>query len=156
MRNDIQANRRASPTTEGTDGKRLRQSLREFEQALRDHVKKLLSPDANPVPSCPRCKGTDIDKKGYTHRIAGRLPAYLCAGCGVYFNRLSDTPLSHRSAEQIDLFISLLCPPLSCAEAARQLGMDAQAVCDSVRAYRQWLCIAPTIRGTYCSAVALQ
>lgn len=78
------------------DEKALRQSRRAFEQALRDHVQALLSPDADPVPSCPRCKGTAIDKKGYTHRYTGRLPTYICRGCGQYFNRLSFTPLAQR------------------------------------------------------------
>jgi hypothetical protein len=83
-------------SSNAVDEKTLRQSRRAFEQALRDHVQALLSPDADPVPSCPRCKGTAIDKKGYTHRYTGRLPTYICRGCGQYFNRLSFTPLAQR------------------------------------------------------------
>ncbi|WP_244136297.1 DUF746 domain-containing protein [Burkholderia sp. BCC0405] len=101
----------------------------------------LLSPNADPVPSCPRCKGTEIDKKGYTYRYTGRLPTYICRGCGQYFNRVSLTPLAHRSVEQIDAFISLLFQPLSYAEAARRLGMEAQAICHSVKEFKRWLSI---------------
>ncbi|MDN7816499.1 DUF746 domain-containing protein [Burkholderia vietnamiensis] len=126
------------------DEKALRQSRRAFEQALRDLVHALLSADADPVPSCPRCKGTAVDKKGYTHRYTGRLPTYICRGCGQYFNRLSFTPLAHRAVEHIDAFISLLFQPLSYAEAARQLGMDAPAISSAVKDFKRWLSIDAT------------
>src|SRR5580698_5465120 len=60
-----------------------------LEDFLRAHVARLMSPDADPLPPCPRCAGVRISKKGYLRRDTGRLPACQCNRRGLYFNRLS-------------------------------------------------------------------
>lgn len=48
-----------------------------LDEFLRQYFARLMSPDAAPLPPCPRCAGVHISKKGYTRRDVGRLPAYL-------------------------------------------------------------------------------
>lgn len=111
-----------------------------LEDFLREHVARLMSPDADPLPPCPRCAGVHISKKGYSRRDTGLLPAYLCDRCGHYFNRLSGTPLSHRPFRgQFDALVRLLPQSISCAQAANRLDVMSNTVIENVRLVRRWL-----------------
>ncbi|MCO4882542.1 MULTISPECIES: DUF746 domain-containing protein [Paraburkholderia] len=99
-----------------------------------------MSCDADPVPPCPRCRGTRILKKGYARLRTGPLPTYRCEQCGHCFSRLSGTPLSKRPVrQQAGELIALLPQEISCAEAARQLGVMEHTVLETVRLVRRWL-----------------
>ncbi|CAE6862693.1 hypothetical protein R75465_07752 [Paraburkholderia aspalathi] len=107
---------------------------------LRQHVQRLMSSDADPLPPCPRCHSVHVNKKGYARLHTGPLPYYQCADCGGFFNRLSDTPLTGRPLRrQVDALIELLPQPLSCPDAARRLGVTAPALREAVRLFRRWL-----------------
>ncbi|CAM2194929.1 DUF746 domain-containing protein [Paraburkholderia kururiensis] len=109
---------------------------------LRGVVARLMSPDCEPVPPCPDCGSGGIAKKGYARRRTGRLPLFMCEACGRYFSRLSGTPLSHRPLRlHIDALAGLLPRPLSCVEAAAQLGVTEAAAGDTVRVLRRWLLV---------------
>jgi transposase-like protein len=107
---------------------------------LRDVVARLMSPDSNPVPPCPRCGGTKVAKQGYARLRTGPLPCFRCEACGRHFSRLSDTPLTHRPLRlYIDALAALLPRQLSCAEAAAQLGVTPAGIAGMVRTLRHWL-----------------
>ncbi len=107
---------------------------------LTEHVLTLMSPHADPVPSCPRCGGTQIHKKGYAPLQTGPLPTYQCEGCGHYFSRLSGTPLSgHRIRRSAEELITLLPQAIGCPEAARRLGVMEQTIRNTVKMFRRWV-----------------
>ncbi|MEF9406878.1 MULTISPECIES: DUF746 domain-containing protein, partial [Ralstonia solanacearum species complex] len=107
---------------------------------LTEHVLTLMSPHADPVPSCPRCGGTQIHKKGYAPLQTGPLPTYQCEGCGHYFSRLSGTPLSgHRIRRSAEELITLLPQAIGCPEAARRLGVMERTIRNTVRMFRRWV-----------------
>jgi transposase-like protein len=109
-------------------------------QFLQSHIATLLSPDADPVPPCPKCKGRRIRKKGYARLRTGPLPTYQCEHCGHYFSRLTGTPLTHRPFRlQVDELVALLPQPLSCSQVARDLGVMKHTVRETVRLVRSWL-----------------
>lgn len=107
---------------------------------LQTHIATLLSPNADPVPRCPRCDGIRIAKKGYARLLTGPLPTYRCERCGHYFSRLTGTPLSHRPFRlQVNELVAMLPQPLSCSQAARELGVMKHTVRETVRLVRRWL-----------------
>lgn len=99
-----------------------------------------MSQDSEPVPACPRCSSFRVQKKGYARLRAGPLPTYRCEPCGHFFSRLTGTPLSKRRFRtQIDELIALLPQSISCAQAARELGVMEDTVRNLVRLIRRWL-----------------
>ncbi|WP_233411946.1 DUF746 domain-containing protein [Paraburkholderia kururiensis] len=107
---------------------------------LRGVAARLMSPDCEPVPPCPRCNGRQIAKKGYARLRTGPLPLFMCDACGRHFSRLSETTLSHRPLRlHIGALTALLPRPLSCVEAAALLGISDAAAGDTVRVLRRWL-----------------
>ncbi|WP_223270622.1 DUF746 domain-containing protein, partial [Ralstonia pseudosolanacearum] len=99
-----------------------------------------MSPHADPVPSCPRCGGTQIHKKGYAPLQTGPLPTYQCEGCDHYFSRLSGTPLSgHRIRRSAEELITMLPQAIGCPEAARRLGVMERTIRNTVRMFRRWV-----------------
>lgn len=50
---------------------------------LTQHVRALMSPHADPVPSCPRCGGIQIDKKGYAPLQTGHFRPISARGAAI-------------------------------------------------------------------------
>jgi transposase-like protein len=123
---------------------------------LQQEINRRLSPDVEPLPSCPTCRGQSVASNGHRTFTDGvQRPCYACRSCGDTFNRLTGTVLAHRRyGHRISTIVPLLPHSISCAEAARRLDLPMVVIQRAVQALRLWL-LALDPSGRYERAVRL-